>query len=139
MNTLRQLLEGKMEIPLRVTWYLSDIGRAQGIQDLHTRQSPQRRPRYQESRRCHLHRPRTRRPMGEEVMSPSKGKSEGNFIFSYSLDPRNGLCISATYNKAFDQHLITLDEDYKLVISKSIRDHFTNEYAKELFENGKGR
>ena len=42
MNTLRQLLEGKMEIPLRVTWYLSDIGRAQGIQDLYSRQSPQR-------------------------------------------------------------------------------------------------
>jgi Fic family protein len=42
MNTLRQLAEGEMQVPLRVTWYLSDIGRAQGLQDLFTRQSPQR-------------------------------------------------------------------------------------------------
>lgn len=42
MNTLRQLAEGKLQVPLRVTWYLSDIGRAQGLQDLFTRQSPQR-------------------------------------------------------------------------------------------------
>lgn len=42
MNTLRQLAEGRLQVPLRVTWYLSDIGRAQGVQDLFTRQSPQR-------------------------------------------------------------------------------------------------
>jgi len=42
MNTLRQLAEGKLRVPLRVTWYLSDIGRAQGVQELFTRQSPQR-------------------------------------------------------------------------------------------------
>lgn len=42
MNTLKQLSEGKVEVPLRITWYLSDLGRARGVQDLFTQQSPQR-------------------------------------------------------------------------------------------------
>lgn len=42
MNTLRQFAEGNLQVPLRVTWYLSDLGRSQGIQDLHSKQSPQR-------------------------------------------------------------------------------------------------
>lgn len=29
-------------MPLRVTWYLTDLGRARGVQDLYTQQSPQR-------------------------------------------------------------------------------------------------
>lgn len=29
-------------MPMRITWYLSDIGRAQGLQELFTRQSPQK-------------------------------------------------------------------------------------------------
>ena len=28
------------------------------------------------------------------------------------LDPRNGLCLSATYDAAFDKYLISLDDDY---------------------------
>jgi len=42
MNTLKQLFAGKVEVPLRITWYLSDLGRARGVQDLITQQSPQR-------------------------------------------------------------------------------------------------
>ncbi|MDA3833340.1 MAG: HNH endonuclease [Spirochaetales bacterium] len=55
------------------------------------------------------------------------------------MDPRNGLCLSATYDKAFDKHLITLDEDYRLVISKEIREHYRNDHAQELFENREGQ
>ena len=31
------------------------------------------------------------------------------------MDPRNGLCLSATYDAAFDRKPITFDEDYRLV------------------------
>ena len=31
-----------MQVPMTVSWYLSDIGRAQGLQELFTRQSPQK-------------------------------------------------------------------------------------------------
>lgn len=42
MKTLEQIRDQRLQIPMTVSWYLSDIGRAQGIQDLHTRQSPQK-------------------------------------------------------------------------------------------------
>ncbi|MDF3131085.1 HNH endonuclease [Kiritimatiellaeota bacterium B1221] len=55
------------------------------------------------------------------------------------MDPRNGLCLSATYDKAFDQHLITLDENYRIVISNKIREHYQNDHARELFEKREGQ
>ena len=42
MKTLELIRDGRLRIPMRITWYLSDIGRAQGLQELFTRQSPQR-------------------------------------------------------------------------------------------------
>ena len=35
------------------------------------------------------------------------------------MDPRNGLCLSATDDAAFDRHLFTLDR-YRLVLSKAL-------------------
>lgn len=37
------------------------------------------------------------------------------------LNPRNGLCLSALYDRAFDQGLITLDEDWRVVLSAELR------------------
>ena len=42
MKTLQLIQEGTIQIPMRITWYLSDVGRAQGLQELFTRQSPQK-------------------------------------------------------------------------------------------------
>jgi putative restriction endonuclease len=55
------------------------------------------------------------------------------------MDPRNGLCLSATYDAAFDAHLISLDEDYRLLISREISDHFTSEIVKAYFQNRAGQ
>ncbi len=55
------------------------------------------------------------------------------------MDPRNGLCLSATYDKAFDNHLITFDEDYRLVVSRDIREHYRNDHIRELFEKREGQ
>ncbi len=33
------------------------------------------------------------------------------------LDPCNGICLNALHDRAFDRHLITFDEDWRLVIS----------------------
>lgn len=54
------------------------------------------------------------------------------------LDPRNGLCLSATYDAAFDRNLISLDDDYRIIISKDISDHYTNASVKEYFFNKEG-
>jgi len=49
------------------------------------------------------------------------------------MNPSNGLCLSATYDTAFDRHLISFDEDYRLVLSKSIRDYCIDEVHKAYF------
>lgn len=37
------------------------------------------------------------------------------------LNPSNGLCLSAIHDSAFDKGFITLDDDFKVVISKQLR------------------
>ncbi|MDD5482959.1 MAG: Fic family protein [Kiritimatiellae bacterium] len=42
MKTLELIQDRRLQIPMSVSWYLSDIGKAQGLQELFARQSPQR-------------------------------------------------------------------------------------------------
>jgi len=37
------------------------------------------------------------------------------------MNPRNGICMCALHDKAFDKGLITITDDYKLMISKTIK------------------
>ncbi len=37
------------------------------------------------------------------------------------LNPSNGLCLSALHDKAFDQHLFSLTDDHRIVLSASLR------------------
>ena len=55
------------------------------------------------------------------------------------LNPRNGLCLAKTHDAAFDRHLITLDERFRVVLSKSIRDHFASETISVNFRPFEGR
>lgn len=55
------------------------------------------------------------------------------------MNPENGLCLSGTYDLAFDQHLISFDEDYKMIVGKEIRDHFTNTVTRYYFEKFAGK
>lgn len=55
------------------------------------------------------------------------------------LNPENGLCLSATYDAAFDRHLITFDEHYRLVVSKEIKDHYTDAAARSYFFDREGQ
>ena len=55
------------------------------------------------------------------------------------MDPRNGLCLSATYDAAFDRKLITFDEDYRLILSKTIRDRVPTESLKTHFLSREGQ
>ncbi|MCB1205438.1 MAG: HNH endonuclease [Verrucomicrobiae bacterium] len=55
------------------------------------------------------------------------------------MDPRNGLLLSATYDAAFDRNLITLDEDYRIVVSRAISDHYSSEAVKLHFLGYQGK
>ena len=48
-------------------------------------------------------------------------------------DACNGLCLSPLYDKAFDIGLFTLDEDYKIILSKSLRERLSHEVYVENF------
>ncbi len=36
-------------------------------------------------------------------------------------DPTNGLCLNVLHDKAFDHHLITFDENYRMVVSSALK------------------
>lgn len=55
------------------------------------------------------------------------------------MNPENGLCLSATYDAAFDKHLISFDDDYRLIVSKEIKDYYTNEVTKKYFGSFEGK
>ena len=54
------------------------------------------------------------------------------------MDPRNGLCLSATYDAAFDKHLISLDDDYRIILSKEIKDHYSSQSVQTYFRSKEG-
>lgn len=55
------------------------------------------------------------------------------------LNPENGLCLSATYDAAFDKHLITFDEKYKLVLSPILKDAYTSDAFRTHFLKFEGK
>lgn len=55
------------------------------------------------------------------------------------LNPENGLCLSATYDAVFDKHLITFDEDYRLVLSPMLKETYTSEAFKAHFLKFEGK
>lgn len=57
---------------------------------------------------------------------------------SKRLDPSNGLYLSVTYDAAFDKHLISLDDDYRIIVSKEIKDYYTRQSVTEYFIKKEG-
>lgn len=52
---------------------------------------------------------------------------------SRRADPTNGIALNALYDKAFDQHLISFDEDFRLVLSERIKAQAKDEVVKKYF------
>lgn len=55
------------------------------------------------------------------------------------MNPENGLCLSGTYDLAFDQHLISFDEDYRMIVGNEISEHFTNTVTRDYFQKYIGK
>ena len=49
------------------------------------------------------------------------------------MNPSNGLCLSATYDAAFDRHLISFDDDYRMILSSALRECCTNDVHRRYF------
>jgi len=57
---------------------------------------------------------------------------------SKRLDPRNGLYLSATYDAAFDRYLISLDDDYRVILSKELNEYYSNKSFTKYFGSIEG-
>lgn len=55
------------------------------------------------------------------------------------MNPANGLCLSATYDAAFDRHLISFDEKYRMILSPDLKEFYSNEAFKTQFLAFEGR
>lgn len=53
-------------------------------------------------------------------------------------DPTNGLCLNALHDKAFDRHLVTFDEDYRLVVSGELKRGNVTEFQISSFTKLEG-
>ena len=54
------------------------------------------------------------------------------------MNPENGLCLSATYDAAFDRHLISFDDDYRMILAPSLHEYYTNRAFQEQFKKLEG-
>ncbi len=50
------------------------------------------------------------------------------------LNPENGICLSALYDKSFDQGLISFTNDYKVLFSNRLKSNVGKEYFSKYFE-----
>lgn len=55
------------------------------------------------------------------------------------MNPENGLCLCGTYDLAFDQHLISFDEDYRMIVGNEISEHFTSTDTRDYFKKFVGK
>lgn len=57
----------------------------------------------------------------------------------HRLDPCNGICLSRTQDAAFDRGLITINENYQLVLSSYLQDFLPEKTLEENFINYGGK
>lgn len=54
------------------------------------------------------------------------------------LNPENGICLSGTFDKAYDKGFIGIDLNYKILISDKLKKYSKKEYYKTEFEKYEG-
>ena len=55
------------------------------------------------------------------------------------LNPKNGICLSALYDRAFDRGLITFDGHYQVILSQRLKDHCSEDFYQRYFDCVEGR
>lgn len=54
-------------------------------------------------------------------------------------NPRNGLCLSPLYDKAFDAGLMSVDDQYKIIFSSTVLDSSQQEISERFFQFYQGK
>jgi len=50
------------------------------------------------------------------------------------MNPKNGICLSSLYDKAFDKGLISFSDQYRVLFSSRLKDNVGKEYYSKYFE-----
>lgn len=58
---------------------------------------------------------------------------------SRRADPSNGICLNALHDKAFDRHLLSFDEDYRVILSSVLKSKETPEFQAYNFGRLEGK
>jgi putative restriction endonuclease len=58
---------------------------------------------------------------------------------SRRADPTNGIALNGLYDKAFDRHLISFDEDFRLILSEKIKAKTKDDMVREYFIKIEGK
>lgn len=76
--------------------------------------------------------------------TPLKSLLVASHIIPWSVNeelrtkPSNGICLSSIHDTAFDRGLLTLDEEYRVVLSKELKEHTSVEFMKNAFVTFEG-
>jgi putative restriction endonuclease len=54
-------------------------------------------------------------------------------------NPKNGLCLNALHDKAFDSGLISVDEEYRIIVSQRVKELYVHSVISESFAKYDGR
>lgn len=54
-------------------------------------------------------------------------------------NPINGLCLNALHHKAFDNGIITIDTNYRILVSRHAKEHYSSEIFTDYFERYEGQ
>ena len=54
-------------------------------------------------------------------------------------NPINGLCLNALHHKVFDNEIITIDTDYRILVSNQAKEHYTTEVFTQFFAKYEGK
>lgn len=74
----------------------------------------------------------------EELLVASHILPWGDFP-QHRLNPQNGLCLVAHFDRAFDRHLITFDSELRLVLSPALRRYLPNPALELEFVSREGK
>ncbi len=55
------------------------------------------------------------------------------------LNPENGLCLSNLYDRAYEKGLICVDTDYRLLLSRRLKDYISKTYYEDFFGKFSGK
>lgn len=54
------------------------------------------------------------------------------------LNPHNGICLNVLHDKAFDKGYITVDKKYRLIVSRKLKECYTNDFFERAFQRYAG-